>query len=55
MLTRSIEQFLAKRKWKYTKLKDSNVFLFNIKGSNGPFQCVIDLGDNENEIGVYSI
>jgi hypothetical protein len=55
MLTKTIEQFLDKKKWKYTKLKDSNVFLFGITGKNGTFQCVIDLGESEKEFGVYSI
>lgn len=55
MLTKLIEQFLDNKKWKYTKLKDSNVFLFGITGKNGQFQCVIDLGENEQELALYSI
>jgi hypothetical protein len=55
MLTKTIEQFLDKKKWKYTKLKDSNVFLFGITGKNGMFQSIIDLGENENEFALYSI
>lgn len=55
MLTQLIEEFLKKKKWKYTRLQDSNVFLFGITGKNGQFQCVIDLGENEQELGVYSI
>lgn len=55
MLTQLIEEFLKKKKWKYTRLQDSNVFLFGITGKNGQFQCVIDLGENEQELAVYSI
>lgn len=55
MLTELIEEFLEKKKWKYSKLEESNVFLFGITGKNGQFQCVIDLGENEQGIGVYSI
>lgn len=55
MLTQLIEEFLKKKKWKYTRLQDSNVFLFGITGKNGQFQCVIDLGGNEQELALYSI
>lgn len=55
MLTQLIEEFLKKKKWKYFPLEDSNVFLFGITGKSGQFQCVIDLGENEQELALYSI
>lgn len=49
MLINIIKDFLKSQQWQFTQVKDKNILLFGIGGKNGNFQCVVDLGEEEEE------
>jgi len=48
-------KYLKEKDWIYSPIENKTVVILGISGSNGKFQCVIDVRENENKIIFFSI
>lgn len=51
-----IKKYFENKSWRYSQLPNTpSIFVFNMAGTNGNFQCIIEIIENEHKFFFFSI
>ncbi len=50
-----VKDFLKSQDWQFTQVEGKNILIFGIGGTNGSFQCIVDLMEADKRLDFYSV